>query len=287
MIPFSPPLLILSTISATLLAYKAWKKPSLTPSGCIAAWIVGFLLFSTGPRGYLLLVFYQISIWASRYRREIKEKLSKDSELRGVSQVLACSGLATLLSLWYAYDIGAEVSVEVEDSLRATVLTCAVLCHHATCLADTLASEMGILSRSSPRLITAPWKSVPPGTNGGITVSGCGWSLLGGFLIAVAFVFLDFVSGVRPIPVARILLFGSLCGLLGSLLDSLLGATVQTSYYEKDEKRVYQRHDRPATAIQIAGIVDLLNNEQVNFVSVILTCWLGGWVLGPLLFFHT
>jgi hypothetical protein len=51
----------------------------------------------------------------------------------------------------------------------ASQLTCAIIAHHATCLADTLASELGILSKNPPFLITQPWKRVPSGTNGGKT----------------------------------------------------------------------------------------------------------------------
>ncbi|TBU41905.1 integral membrane protein DUF92-domain-containing protein, partial [Dichomitus squalens] len=43
--------------------------------------------------------------------------------------------------------------------------------HFACCLGDTLASELGILSRSRPILIST-LKPVPPETNGGLSVVG-------------------------------------------------------------------------------------------------------------------
>ncbi|TBU36320.1 integral membrane protein DUF92-domain-containing protein, partial [Dichomitus squalens] len=51
--------------------------------------------------------------------------------------------------------------------------------HFACCLGDTLASELGILSRSPPILITT-LKRVPPGTNGGLSVLGTLASVGGG-----------------------------------------------------------------------------------------------------------
>lgn len=52
------------------------------------------------------------------------------------------------------------------------------------CLGDTLASEIGILSRSQPRLITN-FRRVPPGTNGGMSVEGTAASVVGGLLVGV------------------------------------------------------------------------------------------------------
>lgn len=54
--------------------------------------------------------------------------------------------------------------------------------HFACCLGDTLASELGILSHSRPRLITT-LKPVPPGTNGGMSIGGTVASIAGGGII--------------------------------------------------------------------------------------------------------
>ncbi|GIL69564.1 hypothetical protein Vretifemale_492, partial [Volvox reticuliferus] len=129
--------------------------------------------------------------------------------------------------------------------------------HYACCCADTWASELGILSRSVPRLITTGRK-VPPGTNGGVTLLGLCCSVAGGLTIGLAF-FAGGVAGCAwgvvprggslcPLPVKgsagrwtlRDAMLGSgpaalpvlaavglACGLFGSLLDSFLGATLQ------------------------------------------------------------
>lgn len=56
--------------------------------------------------------------------------------------------------------------------------------HFGCCLGDTLASELGILARSKPRLITT-FRVVPPGTNGGVTVFGTMASVVGGGFIGM------------------------------------------------------------------------------------------------------
>jgi uncharacterized membrane protein len=54
--------------------------------------------------------------------------------------------------------------------------------HFGCCLGDTLASELGILSRSPPVLVTT-FKRVPPGTNGAISVGGTLASMVGGLIM--------------------------------------------------------------------------------------------------------
>lgn len=293
--PFSVNSMSLGALVALALGVRALKKKTLTVSGTVAGCSVGFLLVSTGLRGLVLLYFYQLGSMATKFKKSIKER--RDATVathsaRSASQVLAVSITTVVLSLYHAVYCGAERSVyfvvsELDDGkpYLASSLTCAVLAHHATCLADTLASELGILSQQKPFLITQPWRRVPPGTNGGITMLGTFWSALGGFMIGLLTVAMDLLSGIYPLNTVKMILFGTVSGLIGSLVDSLIGATLQSSYYDSDTKLVYHASspDKPKTAECISG-VNILTNEEVNFVSALVTAILGGWVLAPFIF---
>lgn len=295
--PFGLKATVMALANAVLLSWRAHRKKTLTPAGSFAAFSVGFLLIWTGLRGFNLLIFYQIGTIATKFKKDLKatmdgavaEAASGTGSMvaRGPNQVLACSFLATILSLLHAIYCGSEQAIRFssENSYLASALTCGIMAHHATCLADTLASELGILSKTTPVLVTQPWRHVPSGTNGGVTMMGFVWSAMGGLIIGVSTIILDWHSGISPLQPLEVVFFSISCGLLGSLVDSILGATIQQTYWDPDTKLVYQSDDKhkPESAKLVAG-VNILNNEQVNLVSVACTTALGGWVLGPLFF---
>jgi uncharacterized membrane protein len=129
-------------------------------------------------------------------------------------------------------------------------------------------------------LITRPWRRVPVGTNGGVTLVGTACSLAGGLVIAVLTLAMDAISGTEIVQPGRILAYGTACGGLGSILDSVLGATIQVTYFDEETKRVVSSRSVAPKAKHVSGR-DLLTNEQVNLVSTIITTALGGWLLAP------
>ena len=285
--PFSLPALFTAFLLATLLAVRALKKKRLTKVGAIAGWIVGFLLVATGLRGLTLFFFYQIGSMATKVGLKVKndrDATTRDHSVRGATQVLAVSVLAVALSLWHAMGCGVERSLSTSLDPLATSLSLAILAHHATCLGDTLASELGMLASQPPRLVLPPFVVVPAGTNGGMTLWGTLWSGVGGALCGLFQIGMDVISGISPLNGPRIIAFAGLCGLLGSFLDSIMGATLQATYYDTDSKLVYHSDKHPASVKRVGIGRDVLTNEQVNFVSVAATSYLGGWVIGPLIF---
>lgn len=142
----------------------------------------------------------------------------------------------------------------------------------ACCNGDTWASEIGILSKSDPFLITS-FKIVPRGTNGGVSSWGLFVSFAGGLFIGLfhylaTITFVDSTS-LLDSPVQFPLIFlGGFAGLFGSIVDSYLGATFQFSGQTKDGFIV----EDPKEAVKkISGKFKLLNNHSVNFVSCLIT----------------
>lgn len=129
---------------------------------------------------------------------------------------------------------------------------------YAAVAADTYSSELGILSKSAPRLITSPtFRKVPPGTNGGITLVGVAAGSLGAFTIAVTSLLLPFCSLGSPVAgCSKLGLDGgsawgwneqalwvlaiTVWGTLGSLLDSLLGGLLQATVVDKQTGKVVE-----------------------------------------------
>lgn len=113
--------------------------------------------------------------------------------------------------------------------------------NYAAVAADTFSSELGILSTSKPRLITAPWRVVPPGTNGGVTAAGLGAGLLGSFILsATSTLIVPFCRNWEFSDKITYTLAMTAAGFSGTLLDSLLGALFQASVVDVHSGRVVE-----------------------------------------------
>lgn len=164
--------------------------------------------------------------------------------------------MASILSLLHAYQLhkraASQGSLQTQTTYQpgpsmcfswgGDLLVVGIIANYAVVAADTFSSELGILARGPPRLITSPtFRKVPPGTNGGVTLTGLGAGLLGSMIIVVTTMFfVPFCSndtagklgGGKPWTQGQLrefVLGMTVWGALGSLLDSFLGATLQRS----------------------------------------------------------
>lgn len=115
-------------------------------------------------------------------------------------------------------------------------------------------------------------KRVPRGTNGGVSIPGLVVSFLGGQLIGFVFFlsicyFADMNTISRDVPQWPLIFVGGIAGLLGSLIDSLLGATLQYSGID-DKGHIVER---PGKNVRNIAGHRILDNHSVNLISSIVT----------------
>lgn len=281
--PYSAPLLTLAIPVCSLMAMRSVRRKSLTIPAAIVGWATGILMVGAGLRGLTLFFFYLVGSSATKYKARVKKQLVGDmgDAQRGVIQVVCTSSLACLVTVYAAFTYGAETPL----NSASPSLSCAaaIVAHHATALADTLASELGVVwAKNPPVSILNVFQQVPIGTNGGITSAGCAISLVGGTLVGCFTSLMDFLSGNANMrSCVAVVVFSSLTGLLGSLLDSMIGAIFQATYISSRDGQVVKKDQTGARLLQGQ---DILSNEQVNLVSTAITMILGGWVLAPHIF---
>jgi uncharacterized protein (TIGR00297 family) len=150
------------------------------------------------------------------------------------------------------------------------------IAHFACATGDTWASEVGILSKSRPRLISTLFlREVPHGTNGGLSWLGTAASTAGGLFIGLCYYAL---SGFQSSQLPAIYL-ATACGLFGSLIDSLLGATLQATYYSEERKCIVEKLDNSDKSIVRVCGWNVLSNDAVNFFSIFITMMFGAAVV--------
>ncbi|KAI1751682.1 integral membrane protein DUF92 [Xylaria castorea] len=248
-------------VPATLaLVYRAHSRQSLTPFGIFIAGLTAtaHAIHPWNLPFVLLIVFFLAGTRATAVKKEVKASLTLNAQgssggegPRTHVQVLANSLMASILTLLHAYQLRKRRETILSGqspegtycySWGGDLLVVGIIANYAAVAADTFSSELGILSRTEPRLITSlNLRKVPRGTNGGVTV----WGLVAGFLgsmiiVTTSLMFLpmcgdhtsDKVGGGRPWSMSEKVIFAwgmTVWGTLGSLLDSFLGGWLQRS----------------------------------------------------------
>jgi uncharacterized protein (TIGR00297 family) len=244
---------------AVAVSAVAMRRRALTTDGAVAASVTGTICAGAGWSWVIMLLAFFITgtslsrLGADRKAERTRGLIEKGGE-RDAMQVLANGGAFTLFAAaslivpspaWMAFGAGAL----------------------ATSTADTWATEIGTLFGGSPRSILA-WNPVPTGTSGGVSLAGSAAASGGaGFMAAVAMLV------EWPPEAACAALVG---GFAGCLVDSLLGASVQSKRWCDECGRGTERvvHDCGAPT-RHAGGIRWMDNDIVNGISS-----LGGAAIG-------
>lgn len=228
--------------------------------GLTAGFFVGMIVLIGGGWSWftLVVVFFALAMPFTRLRYDYKKRLGVAQEkggARGWPNTVANGGVAAAFAALEYYS-----SLQgLEGSLYAVAFLGAI----ATATADTLATEIGLLSKIPPRLIVDLKRIVPAGTSGGITPLGELAILLSSLLIGV----LGLVLRIGPRDPFLVVGVTVVAGFAGSSVDSVLGATVQGLFRcEVCGKVTESFHHDDKRTLKLRGI-RLLDNNGVNLLG--------------------
>ncbi|KAL7300335.1 hypothetical protein TKK_0006960 [Trichogramma kaykai] len=258
-----------------LCALWGLKRKSIDLKGSILGFFMGFILTLTSfSHLACLMAFFFTSSKVSKFRLEKKKTIEelKNGGQRNWIQVLCNGGMAAQLAILYLLDVGCgERPIDFVKDYRSSWLSIGIMGSMACCNGDTWASEIGtVVGKSDPFLITSR-KRVPRGTNGGISWLGLLVSALGGLVVGLFHYVtvrytVDTAVLERAAPQWPIIIMGMAGGLIGSIIDSILGATLQ--YSGINEKGIVV--ERPGKGVKHISGRQILDNHSVNLLSSII-----------------
>ena len=257
---------LLGLVGSSLIALLAYRRRSLSRNGAVGAVATGTTIAAVGGWSWslTLIFFFVSSTLLSHFRERAKaaiaeDKFSKGSQ-RDLSQVIANGGVAVLMTLGAALSKSERVHNLFEAGFVGAF---------ATANADTWATEIGTLNTHPPRLITTG-KPVAPGTSGGLTLLGTSATIAGAFALGLFHWLLRDLPHAPQRRTLSLIPIAAISGVAGSLFDSLLGATVQATYYCPSCKKETERriHNCGTPTLLKRGIA-WINNDVVNFAATL------------------
>ena len=249
------------------------KAKIVDVSGLISGFIVGFgvWLFFGWPFFIVILAFHLSAAFFTKYKYDRKAKSGLAQEkggARGWPNVFANGGVPLIAAI-----IGGLIHFILGTGfiLITTLFLFMFLGGIATMTADTIATETGLLAKTKPRLITDLGKEVEPGTSGGVTWLGEGGALVGSAIIGtVAWIF--YIIGVTPFYFRlfglEIIIATIAGGMIGCLIDSIIGATIQGIFQCQGEcGKITEKSKHCGVPSKHLRGIRLLDNNMVNFTA--------------------
>ena len=302
-----------SFLLVLFIALFEYKRGSFTRSGAIVGFILCFITaYSNIVFLFIMITFVLSASSATRYKFDLKQSKIYENDhkidtkkykktARSYVQVLCNGAIACMYAIGYCWKTNfSGISLPIDNKHDSSIYSIGFIFTIACCCGDTLgknvcskffilyfyysiASELGaVLAQNNPRLLINPFRTVPVGTNGAISFEGCLCSLFGGFIIGLSYIIgnmifcrSDYLINTSLLNI-QLLLYCTLFGLLGSLIDSLLGATLQFSGYNRERNVTVQK---PGPSVEKISGRNILTNDQVNLVSSFITSIVAIWIL--------
>jgi uncharacterized protein (TIGR00297 family) len=196
-------------IVTALFAVLAYALGMVSRGGALGGFLVGTLIYAClGPQGFAVLALFVVGgslltrLGFGRKRRAGTAEAGGGR--RGARNALANCSVALICAL-------------LASLTSSQAFTAAFVASLGAAFADTAESEVGQLYGRAPRLVTT-LRTVPPGTDGAVSLPGT----LAGLLAAALTATLGSALGL--VGDANSMILVTLAAFLGTVADSLLGA---------------------------------------------------------------
>ncbi len=232
----------ISIILSLLLGLIVHLKKALTMPALIPAVLFSTLItYFGGITSFIILVVVFLGSIITKLFNKNKKRYK-----RKLIQIISNVGVGTLSLIIYkitANDIYLLIYVSVM----------------AESLADTLASDIGILSKREPiNILTL--KKGERGLSGNISILGLISTLIGSLLIGTIY-----YIGIEKNIISFLIIV--LSGFLGSLVDSILGASIQVKYRCEKCKKITERKEHCGKKTNYYKGIKWIDNNLVNLLS--------------------
>jgi len=240
-------------ILAAAVCFLSFIFRFLTLSGALSAFLLAVPIFGFGGFKWSLpvLTFFIFSSILSKYREyrnpELKNIFAK-SDRRDHIQVFANGGIAGLLVIINSFFFKGDSELIYAVFVSSLAAVCA----------DTWGTEIGTLFKKKT-LSILNFRTVNPGSSGGISVPGTLGAAAGALIIALSSLF--WVS--QNIYYYIILI--SAAGISGSIVDSILGASVQRKNICAVCRNFTERLEHCGETVKHYSGFKWLSNDAVNF----------------------
>lgn len=248
--------------SSFLISFAAYKKSALNISGFLAATALGTAIYFFGGLWFLIIMvsFFVSSSLLTKFKSKNKKALDKLNEKGGRRdhiQVIANGGIGLVLAfLYYIYD--------------NPIFLLAYAVSFGVATSDTWASEIGVLSKDRP-LSILNLKPIERGMSGGVSALGTLFAFLGSGFISLIF-FIAYITMYNDIRQG--LIYSLVClmlGFIGSITDSILGASIQAQYYCEAIKSFTEKKEYKNKPNRLVKGFSIINNDIVNFSSNLIS----------------
>ncbi len=209
-------LLTLAIILCTAFGYFVYWAKTIDMSGLFSIILFGVILIACTHEFwwfFIVLAFFIIGSVFTKFKYARKEEMGvaqKKKGRRGYKNAFANAGVGLAACVFYAVTANPVFAVIFLASI-------------ATAIADTMASEIGVIPKRKTLMITT-FKACEPGTNGGITLVGEITCLIGSAIIGA----LGYAFGIVDIWGA---LATSIAGFIGTNIDSQVGSLIENRGY--------------------------------------------------------